>query len=225
MFLNKLFGPQIVFGSSGGGSGGGGSSRSSSRGRNRDADMAAGSRYAPTKNAGTSRARQVTYTGGSNGPSRTTRSIGGGGKGSSRSLNSPTSVSAKDLKSGNVSTYKNKTGGGSVTVSRGTALKDVPQVGSKPNSEVYSSKDVATPPPMAPVSSGSNAPVTAPELIDPADGVGGGRDGGGSAKRKASKTQEDNIAITRAAEGVDGYKRKRSDKSKAAENPMSIRKT
>lgn len=217
MFLNKLFGPQIVFGSGGGGGSGGSSSSSSSsrskpsptpKGRNRDADMFAGSKYKASTSSKSSNS----------------------GKGSS-----PTSVTAKDLKSGNVTTYKNKTGGGSVTVKRGTKLADVPTVNvgvnggkTRPNSDVYGSKDVAAPKPTEPVGTGSSAPVTAPDRIDPTDGVGGGRDGGGSAKRKASQTQEDNIAIKRAAEGVDGYKRKRVAKNataKAKANPMAIRKT
>lgn len=228
MFLNKMFGPQIVFGSAGGsgGGGGGGSSSSSSskksssggkgssapttsirpkarpapkpaakpKGRNRDADMYAGSTYS---------------------------------KQADGSYKSPTSVTAKDLKEGNVSEFKSKTGTGSVVVARGTAFKDVPQVGSKPNSDVYSSKDVAAPAPAAPVStsgSGSSAPVTAPETIDPADGVGGGRDGGGTARRKQSKTSEDKVTVKRKAEGVKNYKTaKVNAPKKGAKNPMAIK--
>lgn len=229
MFLNKMFGPQIVFGSSGGSSGGGsssGGSRSSSssnrssggkgssapqtsmrpkarpapkpapksKGRNRDADMYAGSTYK---------------------------------KQADGSYKSPTSVSAKDLREGNVSEFKSKTGTGSVVVARGTQFKDVPQVGSKPNSDVYSSKDVAAPAPAAPVTtsgSGSSAPVTAPETIDPSDGVGGGRDGGASARRKKSKTSEDKVTVKRKAEGVKNYKTAKVNVPKTgAKNPMAIK--
>ena len=136
-------------------------------------------------------------------------------------ISSPTSVTAKDLKSGNVSTFKSKTGSGSVTVKRGTKLKDVPTVnvgvnGKKTvsNADAYNSKDVATPPPATVKSSPS---VVAPETTDPSDGVGGGRDGGGSARRKASKANEDNLAVKRKAVGVKSYKR-----NKAA-NPMTIK--
>jgi hypothetical protein len=185
--------------------------------------MFAGSGYAPTKKAGTSKAKQITYSNDTNRSDRTASEV----TGKTTNFNSKSSVTAKDLKAGNVSTYKAKNGTGSLTVSRGTTLDQAPTVDvgvnggtTRSNADVYDSKDVAAP---KPVSTGSSSPVTAPELIDPADGVGGGRDGGGSAKRKASKTQEDNIAIKRSAEGVDGYKRKRPAKSAA--NPMAIRKT
>lgn len=59
-------------------------------------------------------------------------------------------------------------------------------------------------------------PVTAPETTPPESGVGGGRDGGGSAKRDASKAQEDNIAVRRQAEGVSGYKSDTPEGVKAA---------
>ena len=246
MFLLNLNGPQIAFSSSGGGGGGGGSSSSSksptrpkarpaakpatktsgggkgskpkstSGGRNLDADMAAGSTYAPTKNAGTSKAKQSTYTGGTNGPSRKLVPLT-----KNTPINSKTSVTAKDLKAGNVSTFKSKNGSGSITVARGTKLKDVPTVnvgvnGNKTvkNEDAYDSKDVAAPI-AAPTKSSS--PVTAPETTDPSDGVGGGRDGGGSAKRKASKANEDNLSVKRRAEGVKGYKREKSA------NPMAIK--
>ena len=230
MFLLNLNGPQIAYNSSGGGGGGGGSSSSSSssntrpvarpapkpkpkpapkpktsgggkgskpkstsKGRDRDADMFAGSTYKKQPNG---------------------------------SYKSPTSVTAKDLKSGNVSTFKSKTGSGSLTVARGTKLEDTPTVnvgvnGGKTvsNTDAYDSKDVAAPTPTAPVSTGkSSAPVTAPETTDPSDGVGGGRDGGGSAKRKASKADEDKLTIKRKSEGVKGYK------TKKAKNPMAIKK-
>ena len=83
------------------------------------------------------------------------------------------------------------------------------------NVDAYDSKDVAAPT-VAPKSSSS--PVTAPETTDPSDGVGGGRDGGGSAKRKASKADEDKLTIKRKSEGVKGYK------TKKAKNPMAIKK-
>lgn len=197
MFLKDLFGPRICYGSAGGSSGG--SSSGSSGGRNRDADAFAGSRYKPAK-----------------------KSSGNSGKGSSSS-----SVTAKNLANNNVSTYKNSQGG-SLTVSRGTSLQAAPTVNvgvnggaTRSNEAVYGSKDVAGPTQSAPVQGGgSSAPVTAPERIDAADGVGGGRDGGGSARRKASKTSEDNVQIKRAAEGVDRYKTAKSKAKKA--NPMAI---
>jgi len=227
MLFHKMFGPQIAFGSAGGSSGGssGGSNKSSSnksssgggkgsssapttsirpkarpapkpapkpKGRNRDADMYAGSNYK---------------------------------KQADGSYKSPTSVTAKDLKEGNVSTFKAKTGSGSITVARGTAFKDVPQVTSKPNADVYDSKDVAAPVKAAPITTADNrstAPVTAPEVIDPSDGVGGGRDGGGSAKRKQSKTSEDKVEVKRKAKGVSAYKTAMANK-KGNQNPMAIK--
>jgi hypothetical protein len=225
--LSKLFGPQIAYGSSGGGSGGGGgggggSSRSSSRpkprstsrGRNRDADAFAGSRYkaAPT--------------------TKSNKRSSNSGKGSSSS-----SVTAKDLKNNNVSTYRNDKGG-SLTVARGVKLADAPTVnvgvnGGKTvsNTQAYNSKDVAGPTKQAPVQSGgSSAPVTAPEKISPEDGVGGGRDGGGSAKRKASNVNEDNIVVKRQAQGVDKYKNTQTASIKQAgerrrKNSMKITKS
>lgn len=226
--LSKLFGPQIAFGSSGGGSrgggggGGGGSSRSrsrprprsTSRGRNRDADAFAGSRYKPASS------------------SRSSRSSSNSGKGSSSS-----SVTAKNLRNNNVSTYRNNKGG-SLTVARGVKLANAPTVNvgvnggaTRSNTSVYNSKDVAGPVKQAPVQSGSSsAPVTAPEMINPQDGVGGGRDGGGSAKRKASSVNEDNIRVKRQAEGVKQYKNIQDASIKDAgerrrKNSMKIKKT
>ena len=160
------------------------------KGRDLDLDMIAGSTYTKDKTTGV--------------------------------ISSPTSVTAKDLKSGNVTTYPAKNGTGSVTVKKGTKLEDVPTVNvgvngnaTKSNEDVYSSTPVTAP--VAPVTS-SPAPVTAPETIAPADGVGGGggRDGGASAKRKASKTNEDKLKIKRKSEGVKGYK--------TSKNPMSIKR-
>jgi hypothetical protein len=171
--------------------------------------MFAGSGYAPTKNAGTSKASQYTYSNDTYGPNRTTSSV----TGSTKDFNSKTSVTAKDLADGNVTTYRAKNGIGSVTVAQGTAFKDVPQVdvGGRKNSEVYNTRDVATPTYRPPVTTntgggGSTAPVTAPEKIDPRDGVGGGRDGGKARTSKASTTNEDKIAVERAAQGVNRYK-------------------
>ena len=134
-------------------------------------------------------------------------------------------MSASDLKSGNVSTYKAKSGTGSVTVSRGTTLAQTPTVNvgvnggkTRSNSEVYDSKDVATPAKTSPVSGSSSSPVTAPEKVEPENGVGGGRDGGKGRKSKASKTVEDNVALKRNAKGVDRYRTARSG------NSMSITK-
>lgn len=73
----------------------------------------------------------------------------------------------------------------------------------------------------APDRAPDTAPVTSPEPTDPRDGVGGGRDGGGSAKRSASKTVEDKITVRRKAEGVDRYK-VRKDANGAPQNPMAI---
>ena len=68
-------------------------------------------------------------------------------------------------------------------------------------------------------------PVQAPETTDPRDGVGGGRDGGGSARRKASKTQEDNVSVRRKAEGVERYKRRPAATSRTGGgNRMAIPK-
>ena len=250
MFLFNLTSPRILMGSSGGGGGGGGGSSSSkkrtptpapkpqkysaaanntargipnTKGRNLDADMAAGSNYAPTKNAGTAQAKQYTHTGGSDGPSRKLVPLT-----SDTPINSKTSVSAKDLASGNVTTFKAKTGTGSITVARGTKFEDVPTVnvgvnGNKTvsNADTYNSTDVASPPKTSPVtpttSTGTPTPVTAPKTIKPQDGVGGGRDGGDSGKSKASKADEDKLKIKRKAEGVKGYKRKKSS------NPMTIK--
>ena len=240
MFLTKLFQSKIVFGESGGGGGGGGGSSSKSSapkssprpkarpapkpkkssGRNLDADMFAGSSYAPTKNAGTSKAKQVTYTHATDRDDRRQVPV----TGSTTSFNSKSSVSAKDLADGNVSEYKAKTGGGGLIVSRGTTLDQAPQVdatsGGKTNSEVYDSTDVRAPTTAAPVTTGdggSSAPVTAPQTIDPKDGVGGGRDGGKARKSKASKTNEDKIAVKRKSMGISRYQTARS-------NPMAINK-
>jgi len=255
MFLTKLFQSKIVFGESGGGGGGGGGSSSKSSapkssprpkarpapkpvakkssGRNLDADMFAGSGYAPTKNAGTAKARQVTYTHATDRDDRREVPV----TGATTSFNSKSSVSAKDLIDGNVSEYKSKTGGGSLVVSRGTTLAQAPQVdatsGGRTNQEVYSSTDVRAPTTTTPVTTGggggSSAPVTAPETIDPKDGVGGGRDGGKARKSKASKTSEDKIAVKRKATGVGRYQTgpsgpKARGKSAAKANPMAISK-
>lgn len=217
--------------SSGGGKGSKSSStpKSSGGGRNLDADMFAGSGYAPTKNAGTSNARQVTYTNDSYGPNRREVPV----TGSTTNFNSKTSVTAKDLADGNVTKFKAKNGTGSLTVARGTAFNDAPQVevGGRTNSEIYNTKDVATPKTTAPVNTntGSSSPVTAPEKIDPRDGVGGGRDGGKASRLKASKTQEDKIAIERKAAGTDRYKVRGNQAAAASNrgqraNPMSIRR-
>ena len=215
MFLTKFTEQQICFGAGGGGGGGGGG------GRNIDADMFAGSNYGPTTNAGTADARQSTYSGGSRGPSR--RSVPVTGK--TKSFNSKTSVSARDLSSGNVSTYKAKSGTGSVTVARGTSLSAVPTVNvavnggkTRSNSDVYNSKDVAAPNKTSPEPDSSNNSVTAPKKIEPENGVGGGRDGGNGRKSKASKTVEDNVALKRNARGVERYRTARSG------NSMSITK-
>jgi len=234
MFLTKLFQSKIVFGGDGGGGGGGGGSSSKSKskpapkpqakkssGRNLDADNFAGSSYAPTKNAGTSKAKQVTYTHATDRDDRRQVPV----TGSTTSFNSKSSVSAKDLADGNVSEYKAKTGGGGLIVSRGTTLDQAPQVdatsGGKTNSEVYDSTDVRAPTTTAPVTTGggggSSAPVTAPQTIDAKDGVGGGRDGGKARKSKASKTNEDKIAVKRKSMGISRYQTARS-------NPMAINK-
>jgi len=232
MFLTKLFQSKIVFGGDGGGGGGGGGSSSKSKpapkpvakkssGRNLDADNFAGSSYAPTKNAGTSKAEQVTYTHATDRDDRRQVPV----TGSTTSFNSKSSVSAKDLADGNVSEYKSKTGGGGLIVSRGTTLDQAPQVdatsGGKTNSEVYDTTDVRAPTTTAPVTTGggggSSAPVTAPQTIDAKDGVGGGRDGGKARKSKASKTNEDKIAVKRKSMGISRYQTARS-------NPMAINK-
>jgi hypothetical protein len=148
MFLIKLIKPQIAFNKGGGGGGGGSSSKSSkpkpapkptpkkSGGRNLDADNFAGSDYAPTKNAGTSKAKQVTYTHATDRDDRKQVPV----TGATTSFNSRSSVSAKDLADGNVSEYKSKTGQGGLIVSRGTTLDQAPQVdatsGGKTNKEV-----------------------------------------------------------------------------------------
>ena len=240
MFLIKLIKPQIAFNKGGGGGGGGSSSKSSapkssprpkarpapkpkakkSGGRNLDADNFAGSGYAPTKNAGTSKARQVTYTHATDRDDRRQVPV----TGATTSFNSKSSVSAKDLIDGNVSEYKSKTGKGGVIVSRGTTLDQAPQVdatsGGKTNREVYDSTDV-----RAPITTtttvtnggGSSAPVTAPETIAPKDGVGGGRDGVAARKSKASKTNEDKIAVKRKSMGISRYQT-------VSSNPMAINK-
>ena len=230
MFLSKVTKPQIAFNKGGGGGGGGSSSKSKpapkpvakkSSGRNLDADNFAGSSYAPTKNAGTSKAEQVTYTHATDRDDRRQVPV----TGSTTSFNSKSSVSAKDLADGNVSEYKAKTGGGGLIVSRGTTLDQAPQVdatsGGKTNQEVYDSTDVRAPVTTATVTTGggggSSAPVTAPQTIDPKDGVGGGRDGGKARKSKASKTNEDKIAVKRKSMGISRYQTARS-------NPMAINK-
>ena len=231
MFLIKLIKPQIAFNKGGGGGGGGSSSKSSkpkpapkpkpkkSGGRNLDADMFAGSGYAPTKNAGTSKAKQVTYTHATDRDDRKQVPV----TGSTTSFNSKSSVSAKDLADGNVSEYKAKTGGGGLIVSRGTTLDQAPQVdatsGGKTNREVYDSTDVRAPTTTTTVTNGggSSAPVTAPETIAPKDGVGGGRDGGKARKSKASKTSEDKIAVKRKSMGISRYQT-------VSSNPMAINK-
>lgn len=203
---------------------------SSGGGRNLNADNFAGSGYAPTKNAGTANARQVTYSNDTYGPSRTERPV----TGSTTNFNSKTSVTAKDLKDGNVTTYRAKNGVGSVTVAQGTAFKDVPQVdvGGKTNEQVYDKTDVATPTNTTTINtdSGSSTPVTAPEKIDPRSGVGGGRDGGKASRLKASKTEEDKIALQRKSRGVSRYKIAGGRAAAAADkstrvNPMSIRQS
>lgn len=250
MFLFNLTSPRILMNSDGGGGGGGGSSKSSVRpkarpkptpapkpqkysaaanntargipntkGRNLDADMAAGSNYAPTKNAGTANAKQYTYTGGTDGPSRKLVPLK-----NNTPINSKTSVSAKDLKDGNVSTFKAKSGTGSITVAKGTKFEDVPTVnvgvdGKKTvsNADTYNSTDVASPTTATITSTGTSSPVTAPKTIKSQDGIGGGRDGGASGKSKASKADEDKLKIKRKARGVKGYKRNKTS------NPMTIK--
>jgi hypothetical protein len=228
MLLNELIKPQITF-NKGGGSGGGGSSSKSSApkssprpkarpapkpkksgGRNLDADNFAGSDYAPTKNAGTSKAKQVTYTHATDRDDRRQVPV----TGATTSFNSRSSVSAKDLADGNVSEYKSKTGQGGIIVSRGTTLDQAPQVdatsGGKTNREVYNDTDVrstSTTTTTTGTGGGSSSPVTAPKTIDPADGVGGGRDGGKARKSKASKTDEDKIAIKRKSLGISRYQK------------------
>lgn len=203
---------------------------SSGGGRNLNADNFAGSGYAPTKDAGTSKARQVTYSNDTYGPSRTSRPV----TGSTTNFQSKTSVTAKDLKDGNVTTYRAKNGVGSVTVAQGTAFDDVPQVdvGGKTNEEVYDKTDVATPTNTTTINtdSGSSTPVTAPEKIDPRSGVGGGRDGGKASRLKASKTEEDKIALQRKSRGVSRYKISGGRAAAASVkgtrvNPMSIRQS
>ena len=229
MFLTNLFQSKIVFGGDGGGGGGGGGSSSSSsapkssprprarpkpkpkksRGRNLDADNFAGSDYAPTKNAGTSKAKQVTYTHATDRDDRRQVPV----TGATTSFNSRSSVSAKDLADGNVSEYKSKTGKGGLIVSRGTTLDQAPQVdatsGGKTNKEVYDSTDVRSTATTTTTDTGggSSSPVTAPKTIDPKDGVGGGRDGGKARKSKASKTDEDKIAIKRKSLGISRYQK------------------
>ena len=199
-----------------------GTDTKNSGGRNLAADMFAGSGYAPTKDAGTSKARQVTYTSATDRADRKEVPV----TGATTSFNSKSSVSAKDLIDGNVSEYKSKTGKGGLIVSRGTTLDQAPQVdatsGGKTNSEVYDSTDVRSPSTTTPVitgdgGGGSSAPVTAPETIAPKDGVGGGRDGGKARKSKASKTNEDKIAVKRKSMGISRYQTVRS-------NPMAINK-
>lgn len=204
--------------------------KSSGGGRNLDADMAAGSPYAPTKNAGTANAKQYTYTGETDSKDRKLVPLENGTK-----LNSKTSVTAKDLAAGKVTTYKSKTGTGSVTVARGASLADVPTVnvgvdGKKTvsNADAYDPVG-STPNKTSPVATPSSDPVVAPETIAPQDGVGGGRDGGASAKRNKSKVSEDNLKVSRSAEGVDRYKRKQSMAIKTAgenrrKNPLAIAK-
>lgn len=237
--LSKLFGPQIAYGSSGGGSGGGGgggggSSRSSSsQSRSRRTAPKPKPKPAPKPKSsgggkGSSKPKST-----SKGRNRDADMYAGSRykKQADGSYKSNTSVSAKDLKSGNVTTYKAKNNTGSITVARGTKFEDVPQVGTKPNSQVYNNVDVASPTKQAPVQSGgSSAPVTAPEKISPQDGVGGGRDGGGSAKRKASNVNEDNIRVKRQAQGVDKYKNTQTASIKQAgerrrKNSMKITKS
>ena len=229
MFLTKFTKPTICFVGDGGGGGGGGGGRS--KGRNRDADMYAGSNYAPTKNAGTSRASQSTYSGESNRSARKSTPV----TSKTKSFNSKSSVTANDLSAGRVSTYKAKSGSGSLTVSRGTSLAQAPTVNvgvngnpTRSNTDVYNSQDVAAPKATAPVSGGgSSAPVTAPERLDETSGVGGGRDGGASSKRKAGKTQEDKVTVERKAKGVGDYKQRgqmtaSAKKSSRKANPMAI---
>ena len=204
--------------------------KSSSKGRNLDADNFAGSGYAPTKNAGTSKARQVTYTNDTKGSNRREVPV----TGSTTNFNSKTSVTAKDLKAGNVTTYRAKNGTGSVTVAQGTKFEDVPQVdvGGKTNAEVYDTKDVAKPKSTPTVNTGgggSSTPVVAPEKINPKDGVGGGRDGGKASRLKASKTAEDKISLRRKAAGTSQYRTSGGQTAAAAArartNPMSIRQS
>jgi hypothetical protein len=227
MFLSRVTKPQIAFNKGGGGGGGGSSSKSSapkssprpkarpapkpkkSRGRNLDADNFAGSDYAPTKNAGTSKARQVTYTHATDRDDRRQVPV----TGATTSFNSKSSVSAKDLADGNVSEYKSKTGEGGLIVSRGTTLDQAPQVdatsGGKTNKEVYNDTDVRSTKTTTTTTTGggSSSPVTAPKTIDPKDGVGGGRDGGKARKSKASKADEDKIAIKRKSLGIGRYRK------------------
>lgn len=204
------------------------SKNKSSGGRNLDADMAAGSGYAPTKNAGTSKAKQVTYTNDTDGPKRKEVALT-----KKTPIQSKTSVTAKDLKAGKVTTYKAKSGTGSVTVARGTKFEDVPEVnvGGKTNKETYDPVG-STPNKTNPVTTKttSTEPVTAPETIRPQDGVGGGgRDGGKSGKLKASKVNEDNLRVQRNSEGVDRYKRAQASSIKSAgerrrKNAMKIKR-
>ena len=81
----------------------------------RDADMFAGSNYAPTVNAGTANA--ILSAGAQNTGDRDNNST----------ISSPTSVTAADLANNNVETY-GTTGGGSITVADGTAASDLPMV-------------------------------------------------------------------------------------------------
>lgn len=229
MFLKQFIQPRVVFNKGGGGGGGG-----SSKGRNRDADNFAGSSYAPTKNAGTSKASQVTYSNDTRRSDRTPSKV----TGSTTNFNSKSSVTAKDLADGNVSKYNAKSGTGSLTVSQGTTLDQAPTVNvgvngnpTSPNSDVYNDKDVATPTNKTPVTGGGDGgggsiisvAAQSTQTIDPKNGVGGGRDGGKGRKSKSSKTNEDKIAVKRKSAGVSRYRTAGISK-KARANPMTINK-
>lgn len=210
MFLTKFLNPTIVFGSSGGSSGGGGgSSRSSSK---KSPSPSSASKSSSGGKGGNSNANAKASQ-----PKTETKPSTLAPKTSPRPVARPTVTNTyqgpnMDGSAGYKATYSTvtspvdsngylKSGPDRVTTMDN---KEITNVGKTIGGKDYSSTASVTAP--APTSAPDTSPVTAPETVDPRNGVGGGRDGGGTAKRNASQAQEDNVAVKRQAAGVDSYK-------------------
>ena len=151
-------------------------------GRNLDADMFAGSNYAPTVDAGTANAFQTQTS----------------------NFNSPTSVTAADLASGNYDQFKTPEGG-SITVAKGTSAQDVPMV------DIFVGDDEQTTGNFIPYTEGSNASI--------GGGVGGGEaspivtdlDAAKGRRNAALSTQMGNIGTAFGFSTDDYFKKLGSD--------------
>ena len=245
MFLTKLFQSKIVFGGNGGGGGGGGGSSSKSsapkssprpkarpapkpKAVNPNAAMATSMKSAGIMTVGGKQTPKTPYNAG-NPAIRETNSKGSkivGGLDDNKKVSMATNkdgslyvpYNGKDAHNYNAVSKANPTG---KTIMKSTIPDNDKMVEHIQESakEVATYNDSVTAPTTTKTvgGGGSSAPVTAPQTIDPKDGVGGGRDGGKARKSKASKTSEDKIAVKRKSMGISRYQTARS-------NPMAINK-